>query len=327
MAREWDEDDVRIRPSRHGSRRRSKRTPEFKDAIAATVTGVDRGRFNCELADGTEVIAVKSRNLGRKGLVVGDRVLLTGDTSGDSDTLARVVKVQPRASMLRRSADDDDGTERPLVANADQLAIVVAAADPEPRHGFVDRCLIAAYDAGIRPLLVVTKTDVRDPEDFLRAYQALDVPVVRTSPTADLSLLANRLQNLTTVFIGHSGVGKSTLVNRLVPAAQRDIGRVNTVTGRGRHTSTSAVMFDLPGGGHIIDTPGVRSFGLHHVTPDNVIASFTDLVDGTLDCPRSCSHDEPDCALDAWVAAGHVPAERLLSLRRILKARTEPETY
>jgi ribosome biogenesis GTPase len=128
--------------------------------------------------------------------------------------------------------------------------------------------------------------------------------------------------------MGHSGVGKSTLVNALVPDADRAIGRVNTVTGRGRHTSSAAVLLDLPAGGSIIDTPGVRSFGLHHVSADTVVSAFGDVAEGTADCPRGCTHDEPDCGLDAFVADGGAPAQRLASLRRILRTMAEaPEHW
>jgi ribosome biogenesis GTPase len=127
------------------------------------------------------------------------------------------------------------------------------------------------------------------------------------------------------VLIGHSGVGKSTLVNQLVPDAERATGKVNAVTGRGRHTSTSAVALELPDGGWVIDTPGVRSFGLAHVDPQRVIHAFPDLEAGTEECPRGCTHDEEECALDAWAAEGHAgPAgvARLESLRRLLRNRT-----
>jgi ribosome biogenesis GTPase len=127
------------------------------------------------------------------------------------------------------------------------------------------------------------------------------------------------------VLVGHSGVGKSTLVNGLVPKAMRATGVVNAVTGRGRHTSSSAVALELPGGGWVIDTPGVRSFGIAHVDLGRIINAFSDLANGTENCPRSCTHDEPDCALDEWVAAGHADARRLASLRRLLRSRDEPE--
>ena len=322
MPRALDEDDVRIRPGR-GTRPRSKKRPDHRDATPATVTSVDRGRYTCELDDGTHVLAVRARALGRRGVIVGDRVTVSGDLSGAPGTLARIVTTSPRTTVLRRTAEEGD-TERPLVANADQLGIVVAAADPTPRQGFVDRCLVAAYDAGLDPLIIVTKTDLADPTEFLTSYADLDVPAVLIQPGQDIGALAGELAERCTVLIGHSGVGKSTLVNRLVPAAERQTGVVNAVTGRGRHTSTSAVLMDLPGGGSIVDTPGVRSFGLGHVTADTVVSAFADLAGGLDSCPRGCTHDEPECGLDPWCAAGHAPAQRLASLRRILGTLADP---
>lgn len=289
---------------------------------------MDRGRFTCVADDGDrEVMAVKARELGRKGVVVGDRVALVGDVSGEVDSLARIVRVEPRTSVLRRTADDIDLVERVLVANADQLVVVTALADPEPRPRLIDRCLVAAYDAGMTPLLVLTKADLRSPDDLLAVYADLDVPALVTSRrpdrTQDTEPLLERLRGRTSVLVGHSGVGKSTLVNLLVPDAHRAIGRVNDVTGRGRHTSSSAVTLRLPdGAGWVIDTPGVRSFGLAHVDPARVINAFADLAPGTAACPRGCSHDEPECGLDTWVASGKTTAGRLDSFRRLLRSRT-----
>lgn len=344
MTSRLDEDDVRVRPRRR-TRPRSKVRPSHADAVPAVVEGIDRGRYQCRLMDASgddsrpapdsgadtragAVVAMKARALGHIRIVVGDEVRLTGDTSGAPGTLARIVELLPRRTLLLRTADDSTPVERPLVANADQLGIVVAAAEPEPRQGFVDRCLVASYDAGILPLLIVTKTDLADPRDFLSAYVDLEVPWVPVRPGTAAETLRPLLADQCTVLVGHSGVGKSTLVNALLPAAERATGVVNAVTGRGRHTSTSAVMLALPGGGSIIDTPGVRSFGLHHVDPDTVVGAFGDLAVGLDDCPRGCSHDEPDCGLDAFVAAGGAPPQRLASLRRILRTLAEaPEAW
>jgi ribosome biogenesis GTPase len=278
---------------------------------------------------------MKARELGRTRVVVGDEVALVGDTSGGPDALARIVRIEQRQSVLRRTADDTDPVERVIVANADQLAIVTALADPEPRPRMIDRCLVAAYDAGLEPLLVLTKADLVDPADFLATYAPLEVNHVVTrrdnGDICGLSELHERLTGHVTVLVGHSGVGKSTLVNALVPDARRAIGDVNVVTGRGRHTSTSAVALRLPAGdGWVIDTPGVRSFGLAHIDVDRIIDHFPDLAAGTDDCPRGCTHDEEDCALDEWVAQGHAgPAgpARLESLRRLLQSRSSAADY
>lgn len=286
---------------------------------------VDRGRFTC-LVDSRRVYAIKARELGRKGVVVGDHVAIIGDVSGGPDALARIVRVEERRSVLRRTADDTDPVERVIVANAGQLVIVTSLADPEPRPRLVDRCLVAAYDAGLDSLLCLTKADLAPPEPLLAVYAPLGVPFVVTMRGGDLDLVRKRLAGLSSVLVGPSGVGKSTLVNALVPDAGRQTAEVNPVTGRGRHTSASAVALALPdGSGWVIDTPGVRSFGLAHVDLRRVIHAFPDLEAGTAECPRGCSHDEPECALDAWVAAGHADPARLASLRRLLRTRDRKE--
>lgn len=310
------------RPRRR-TRPRTKERPDYRQLPEARVISIDRGRYRCIL-DGTPVTAVRGRLIDRKGVLVGDRVRLDGDTTGEEGTMARIVEVLDRSTMLRRSADDADTFERPIVANADQLFIVTALADPPPRMGMIDRILVAAYDARIDPVLCLTKADLARPDEFRAAYEPLGVPIVVTDPGADLTEIRSTLAGRVTVFIGHSGVGKSTLVNRLIPGAGRATGEVSEVTGKGRHTSTSAVAMELPGGGWIIDTPGVRSFGISHVQPSSIIGAFPDLADFAEDCPRGCRHEEGalDCALDEAVAAGRLASERLASFRRMGRAYT-----
>ncbi len=321
---EADEHAEYERPRRH-TKPRTKDRPDYSKAEIGMIVTIDRGRYRTLIGD-REVSATKARQLGRKGVIVGDRVRIVGDTTGDDGTLARIVEVEERRTVLRRTADDDDPFERPIVANADQLVIVTALADPPPRTGMIDRILVAGYDAGIGPLLCLTKADLASPADLLAAYEPLGVPVVVVSPGSDLSDVRAALAGHRSVFIGHSGVGKSTLVNALIPDAKRAIGDVNQVTGRGRQTSTSAIALRLPeaagvgGDGWVIDTPGVRSFGLSHVSRDRIIAAFTDLGAFSRDCPRGCTHDDdaPECALDEAVARGELSPVRLASFRRML---------
>jgi ribosome biogenesis GTPase / thiamine phosphate phosphatase len=321
----YDEYDVEAydRPGRR-SRPRTKDRPTYDDAVDGRVVTVDRGRYTT-LVDGRTVSAMKSRPLGRKGVVVGDEVRLVGDVSGDDGALARIVEVGERRSVLRRTADDDDPVERVIVANADQLVVVTALADPEPRRGLIDRALVAAYDAGLDPLLCLTKADLASPDELIAAYRPLGVPYVVTRRGQDLTELRERLEDRVSVLLGHSGVGKSTLVNALVPGSDRAIGDVNAVTGRGRHTSTSALMLALPErdgrGGWIVDTPGIRSFGLAHVDARRLIEAFPDLVALTDECPRGCTHETgaPECGLDSPEAN----RERVESFRRLLASREE----
>lgn len=381
MARIRDESDFRSRPSKHGSRPRSKQRPEHADAVTGLVTGVDRGRYTL-LVDDRSVLAMKARELGRERVVVGDQVDVVGDVTGEDGSLGRIVRIRERTSTLRRTADDTDPYERIVVANADQLVVVTALAQPEPRTGMIDRCVVAAYDAGMDVLLCLTKADLASPDALRGLYEPLGVKVVvtrsalpeprgpgdapqqgqGTAAAAEGAAAVARdgrvrlardsveevrdlLRGRTSVLVGHSGVGKSTLINELVPAALRATGVVNVVTGRGRHTSTSAVALPLPVGpvpdtgaspediehdGWVIDTPGVRSFGLAHVEVEHLLHAFEDLSAIAEQCPRGCTHlaDAPDCALDDWVAACPDDATRaarearVTSFRRLLASRT-----
>ena len=259
----WDESRARIRPNKKGSRPRTKETPDYSAAQLARVVQVDRGRYTCSMIDAgpshPAVIAMRAKALRRTPVVPGDLVRLVGDTSGAEGALARLVLIEERSTLLRRSADDTDEAERVVVANADQLLIVVASADPEPRTGFIDRALVAAFEAGIEPILLITKADLaenpHDPAGLIAHYQELDLTTVisahdaaQAPSAAAVEQLRELLAGRVTALIGHSGVGKSTMVNALT-GADRATGGVNAVTGRGRHTSSSAVALRVAGTG------------------------------------------------------------------------------
>ena len=360
-----DDPRVRVRPGR-GSRPRTKQRPSHSDAVLGMVTRIDRGHYRIRLDDpgltedsSGDITAMKARELGRGKVVVGDRIAVVGDTSGRTGTLARMVRIEERATLLRRSAEDGDaaGTERAIVANARQLVIVTAVADPEPRPRMIDRYLVAAYDAGMEPLIVLTKTDLADAAPLTGLYSPLGVRCLATHlphgsetephepseaggaderPGDGVEAVRRALTGAVSVLVGHSGVGKSTLINAIVPGADRATGRVNEVTGRGRHTSTSLQALALPGGGWVIDTPGVRSFGVSHVGSADVLRGFPDLAAVAEECPRGCTHEDGvvDCALDTWTSEPAEPGgpaapegrrERVDSFRRLLAPSLEAE--
>ncbi|MFM8926892.1 MAG: ribosome small subunit-dependent GTPase A [Rhodoluna sp.] len=318
---ELDESDVRVRPNPKGNKPRTKTRPSHEDAPIGMVIQVDLGRYLVSLQNGQVIIATLAKELRKAGVVVGDQVALAGDVSGKEGALALIVKVQERSSLLRRSADDSDQVERVIVANATQMLIVAAITNPEPRTRLIDRYLAAAYDAGLHPAIVFTKSDLADAKDLLNHFSALEIPIITNrKDNPSLEELNNFLEGEITVVVGASGVGKSTLVNALVPEAERITGGVNEVTGRGRHTSSSVRALQLDAQSWIIDTPGVRSFGLGHISSSNLLRSFSDLWEIVKLCPRDCSHlaDSPDCALDEAKEGDDVLTKRVDSLRRLM---------
>lgn len=335
---DYDERDVRVRPNPKANRPRTKQRPDYSSRPLGMVTGVDRGRYRIDL-DGLPLIAARARELRNTAIVVGDNVRLTGDLSGSVGALARIAKIDQRKTVLRRSADDLDQVERIIVANADVMVMVVAAQNPPPRPRLIERYVVAAEAAGIHPILVITKTDLAAPDELIERMRPAEIETFAVAEGSDTSKLRARLMGHTSVLVGHSGVGKSTLINALIPGADRATGHVNTVTGRGRHTSSSASAVALTDGntdhdqapaGWIIDTPGVRSFGLGHISNEEIISAFTDLTPLVAECPRGCAHTPGtlDCMLDEALQdpeTAQVRRERIISLQMLLQHATDDD--
>lgn len=248
-------------------------------------------------------------------LVVGDRVLFRPPRSGDTGV---VTAIAPRRTELRRP--DPYGNLKPVAANVDQLLIVYAPL-PTPSSALLDRYLVAAELSGIRPVLVLNKADLVD--DVLRPaldeladiYRALGYRVLEASSVTatGLDALAAELAGRTSVFVGQSGVGKSSLVNRLLPDAGLEVGDVSATSGLGQHTTVAARLLHLPEGGDVIDSPGIREFGLWHISEEELLRGYVELAALAGECRfRNCSHrHEPGCALRAAADAGRISAERL----------------
>ncbi len=332
--RRFDESHARVRPS-GGTRPRSKDRPSHSDAVRAFVTTVDRGRITCVLENGDEITATTARELGRKSVVVGDYVGVVGDVSGKDGSLGRIVTIQERRNTLSRSIDDVAKVERTIVANIDQIVIVVAAANPEPRRGLIDRFLVCAFHENIQPVILITKIDIAAMPDFMSEYEVLGIPILQKSKDGSLKEIQDLLAEKKSVLVGHSGVGKSTLINQLIPAALRATGIVNESTGRGRHTSSSAIALPLEGttsgsenSGWIIDTPGIRAFGLAHIDPERILGAFPELYEVSQTCMSNCSHQGSDCAIATWASAatgreGEIRIARLESLRTLLDTKLD----
>ncbi len=268
--------------------------------------------------------AVGGRLFGPRGrpragiVVVGDEVRI--ESVGRR---RRVVEVLPRRNALRRVMGPPDRRElRVVAANLDRFFVVSAFREPPWRTGFVDRALVVAHDAGVTPALVFNKLDLAEPEDLdrldddLRRYRALALDVHRTSARTGAGVGAFReaVAAGRSVLFGHSGVGKTELLSALGIPGRRS-GSLDR-RGRGRHTTTSAEIVELPGGGEIVDTPGVRALGIDGLTREQVRAAYPDLAPFAADCRfAGCAHDaEPDCGVKAAVAAGKVHPLRLDSL-------------
>lgn len=262
-------------------------------------------------------------------LVTGDQVTwCAGDSTGV------VVARQPRHSELLRP--DPYGKLKPVAANIDQIFIVIAPF-PEPHANLIDRYLVAAEAVAIEPVLLLNKIDLlaQDPEraqaldQLLAIYPTLGYRLLRASSHSEaLQQLHGALQGRTSVFVGQSGVGKSSLVNALLPAAGLRVAALSEQRQKGTHTTTTAQLFHLPAGGSLIDSPGIREFGLWHMTRQQIDSGFPEFRELLGHCRfRDCRHErEPGCAILAGAADGSINSSRLQSYRHIVSTLGDPAT-
>ncbi|MBP1619499.1 MAG: rsgA [Acidobacteria bacterium] len=250
-------------------------------------------------------------------LVVGDHVVLEGRAS---QQVVSEVKAR-HGSLLRRSPGED--RPRVIAANVDQAVVIMAAASPEPNPRLLDRLLVACHHAGIAPVVCVNKVDqgMSAAETWLPDYQDAGYPIVLVSARTMRGLggLQRLIDHRTTLFCGPSGVGKSALLNAIHPGYRLREGSISEATGKGRHTTSSAQLLALPGGGFVVDTPGVREFGLWDLRPDQLIDCFPDLGRSAQQCAYAgCTHDADEgCAVRDAVQAGRLSSRRYTSYLKL----------
>jgi ribosome biogenesis GTPase len=252
--------------------------------------------------------------------VCGDRVVWqpTGESAGV------VTALLPRNSILSRP--DYSGREKPLAANLTQL-VVVLAPKPEPSGYLLDQYLVTAELIRVKPLIAINKIDLLEGDGldtFLAGfahYAAIGYPLVRVSAKREhgLDQLIERLKHETSILVGQSGVGKSSLINALLPDLEVETGRLSKATGLGRHTTSAATLYKLPQGGELIDSPGVRSFRLTELTREELEQGFPEFQPYLGHCRfHNCSHDhEPDCAIRAALEKGKIAHQRLTNFLRL----------
>ncbi len=258
-------------------------------------------------------------------LVTGDRVVwCRGEPTGV------VVAAEPRQSELCRP--DPHGRLKPVAANIDQIVIVIAPA-PLPHANLIDRYLIASEHTDIEPIILLNKTDLiddanrEDIENLLEVYPSLGYKVLRASTKHDHGLdeLVEALQNRVSVFVGQSGVGKSSLISQLLPDVDLKVGALSEKTLKGTHTTTTAQLFHFPSGGDLIDSPGIREFGLEHLDDDTLAHCFVEFRPFLGHCKfRDCQHRrEPQCALLEALEEGAINPRRYASFEHIRQASSD----
>jgi len=254
-------------------------------------------------------------------LVAGDRVIWR-----DGNPTGVVEAIETRRSLLFRP--DNRGNLRPVAANIDRIAIVIAS-EPAPHANLIDRYMVAAHNQGITPFLILNKADLADAANshlgqMMAEYEALGYQQFRVSARirSGLDALQGYLSEYTCVLVGQSGVGKSSLINSLDPNASAAVGELSEAVTKGRHTTTNATLFQLPCGGRLIDSPGIREFGLWHLDKRRVAEGFIEFGQFLGHCRfRDCQHlDERGCVVIDAVARDLISSRRLASYQQIVRS-------
>jgi len=288
--------------------------------------------FEVEALEGEDIgklhKCVSRTNLG--ALVAGDKVVWRAG----SDRTGVIESVLERTSLLQRP--DNFGNLKAVAANVDQMLIVIAC-EPEPQANLIDRYLVAAELMNIRPIIVLNKADLIDDdnrdelEDLLSIYRNLgystDKIISSRHQTPQLSDLLDYIEQRTSIIVGQSGVGKSSLINTLLPDAKLEVGPLSSQTGEGTHTTTKAKLFHLSCGGQLIDSPGIRDFSLWHINEQQLQLGFVEIAERVSDCKfRDCRHEnEPNCAILAAAENGDIHPKRFASYQRIKTALLEQQ--
>jgi ribosome biogenesis GTPase len=271
-------------------------------------------QFLVELADGSTIPCVTRGK--KSGAACGDHVTIKM-TSPDQGVIEAIA---PRRSLLFRS---DAFREKLIASNVTQIVVVVAA-EPAFYEELINRCLIAAEAASIKALIVLNKSDMQEESaqalDKLALYRDLGYPLLPLSAKLDIAPLRPYLQGETSVLVGQSGMGKSSIVNALLPGIALRTQEISQALNSGRHTTTHAQLYHLDATSHIVDSPGMQEFGLHHLNRDDIVHAFVEFRPYIGHCRFSnCKHlVEPGCAVLEAAAQGKIDVRRWESYRKIL---------